>query len=171
MAAGQLRHPGGDRCQYDLCGASDHSPTGVFADDEEYFASVGVVNGPLRALSSSSAGGNGVYLYGEAAVSDEVGNAANYWVDVVFNTSVTETIPPTVIKQSPGINVTGVDVATICQATFSEQVQAGTISFTLRDPDNVVPATLAYDDTTLTASLDARLLRPLRPRTRQPSAA
>jgi Domain of unknown function (DUF4082) len=40
------------------------APQGHYATDGNYFASSGVDNGPLHALSNGSAGGNGVYLYG-----------------------------------------------------------------------------------------------------------
>ena len=135
--------------------ASYYSPTGVFADDEEYFASTGVANGHLEALSSPDAGGNGVFVYGVGGGFPlETANAANYWVDVVFDTSVTDTTLPAVASENPGSNVTGVAVATTCEATFSEPVQASTFSFTLKDSSgNVVPATVAYGDSNLTAFL------------------
>jgi hypothetical protein len=47
-------------------------------------------NGPLRALASSTAGGNGVYAYGPSGVfPTESYNQTNYWVDVVFDTHLT----------------------------------------------------------------------------------
>ncbi|CCM79031.1 hypothetical protein BN77_p10272 [Rhizobium mesoamericanum STM3625] len=47
-----------------------------------------VSSGPLTALSSASAGGNGVYAYGGSASSGlfptSTYDSANYWADVVF---------------------------------------------------------------------------------------
>ena len=49
-----------------------------------YF-STGVDNPPLHAPASAGSGGNGVYRYGTtSAFPDLTFNAANYWVDVVF---------------------------------------------------------------------------------------
>jgi len=52
----------------------------------KYFASSGVTNGPLTALSNSAAGGNGVYLYGASGgFPTNTYASSNYWVDVVFS--------------------------------------------------------------------------------------
>ena len=44
--------------------ASYLAPNGFYADDQGYFATSGVTNGPLTALSNAAADGNGVYLQG-----------------------------------------------------------------------------------------------------------
>ncbi len=50
--------------------------------------------GPLTAPSSSSSGGNGVYAYGSSnPFPNNTFSAANYWVDVVFSPSATQTPP------------------------------------------------------------------------------
>ena len=42
-------------------------------------------NPPLHALTNGVSGGNGVYAYGaSSAFPNQTWNAANYWVDVVF---------------------------------------------------------------------------------------
>jgi hypothetical protein len=65
---------------------SYHAPAGHYAADGGYFSTSGVASGPLHALGSSEAGGNGVFVYGsESAFPTNSFNATNYWVDVVFS--------------------------------------------------------------------------------------
>ena len=94
---------------------------------------------PLPALADGASGGNGVYKYGTSGFPTQTFNASNYWVDVVFNTTVPpDTTPPTVSGKSPASGATGVPTGTTVQATFSEAMNAATIStssFTLRDAD------------------------------------
>lgn len=60
--------------------ASYHTNTGEYADDVNYFTSAHT-NAPLTAPSNA-----GVYVYGSGnAFPTSVWNASNYWVDVVFN--------------------------------------------------------------------------------------
>ncbi|MBV8094063.1 MAG: DUF4082 domain-containing protein, partial [Acetobacteraceae bacterium] len=66
--------------------ASYHTNTGHYSEDDNYFASAHT-SGPLTAPSSSSSGGNGVYAYSSSAFPSNTYNAANYWVDVVFQAS------------------------------------------------------------------------------------
>ncbi|MFI5453833.1 MAG: DUF4082 domain-containing protein [Isosphaerales bacterium] len=75
--------------------ASYFAPVGHFVDDTNYFASSGVTNGPLTALSNSAAGGNGVYLYGTSGgFPTNSYQSSNYWVDVVFSTTTDSTAKP-----------------------------------------------------------------------------
>ncbi len=66
--------------------ASYHT-TGAYVATDGFFTS-GVTNGPLTALSSAAAGGNGVYSYGGSATAGlfptSTFDSANYWADVVF---------------------------------------------------------------------------------------
>jgi len=66
--------------------ASYHT-TGTYVATDGYFTN-SVSNGPLTAMSSALAGGNGVYAYGGTATSGIFPNStydsANYWADVVF---------------------------------------------------------------------------------------
>ena len=69
--------------------ASYFAPVGHYADDYNYFASSGVTNGPLTALANSTPGGDGVYKYGASGgFPNTTYKASNYWVDVIFSTSV-----------------------------------------------------------------------------------
>ncbi len=81
--------------------ASYFAPDGHFALDRPYFTSAHH-NAPLRALADgSSAGANGVYNVGRGFPNSSY-QASNYWVDVVFDTTLPpDTTPPTVESVTP----------------------------------------------------------------------
>jgi hypothetical protein len=131
------------------------APNGHYAATNSGLASA-VDNAPLHALAGASSGGNGVYRYGAASAfpSASYGNT-NYWVDTVFSTgpAPADTTPPTVITTAPVAGATGVAVGVAPTATFSEAVQAGSISFTVLDAANaVVAGTSSYNPTSHTAT-------------------
>ncbi|WP_239310935.1 DUF4082 domain-containing protein [Frankia sp. Cj3] len=65
---------------------SYHTSVGHYSVNGGYFLSSGLVSGPLTAPSSPSSGGNGLYIYSAtSAFPTTTYNAANYWVDVVFD--------------------------------------------------------------------------------------
>ena len=65
--------------------ASYHTNTGEYSVDPNYYANA-YTNGQLTVPSSSSSGGDGVYTYSSSpAFPTNSFNAANYWVDVVFD--------------------------------------------------------------------------------------
>jgi hypothetical protein len=134
--------------------ASYFAPAGRYAVTDANFASAGVDNPPLHALSNGAAPGNGVYTYGaSSAFPTSSFNSTNYWVDVVFTTS--GPIPPTVTSVAPANGATAVATGAKATATFSKPMDPTTIttsSFTLQGPSSV-PATVAYDAATLTATL------------------
>ena len=67
--------------------ASYHANNGHYSCDVNYFSGKGTDNPPLHALADGVAGGNGVYHYGAGSLfPNQTWNAANYWVDVVFQT-------------------------------------------------------------------------------------
>ena len=69
-------------------------------------------------------------------------------------TTAADTTPPVVTSTSPAANATGVVIDSVVTATFSEAVQASTISFVLKDAsNNTVPATVSYDASSHTATL------------------
>jgi hypothetical protein len=136
---------------------SYYAPVGRYAVDQAHFTTA-VINAPLRALADGEAGGNGVYKYGAEGFPTHSFNASNYWVDVVFATVVApDTTPPTISGRFPGSGATGVPTGSIVQATFSEAVDAETIStssFELRNAANtLIEATVSYDSGTYTATL------------------
>src|SRR5262249_15286683 len=66
--------------------ASYYAPQGGYASTSNQFATAGVDNGYLHALSTTVSGGNGVYRYGAGGqMPDSTFDASNYWVDVVFD--------------------------------------------------------------------------------------
>ncbi|WGV27943.1 DUF4082 domain-containing protein [Halotia branconii] len=68
--------------------ASYHTNVGRYSVDQGYFASTGVDNPPLHALSNGSSGGNGIYNYSaNPAFPNSTFGSSNYWVDVVFATN------------------------------------------------------------------------------------
>jgi methionine-rich copper-binding protein CopC len=86
---------------------------------------------------------------------DLAGNAMSAPVSWTFTTVAADVTPPTVTAQSPAAGSTGVAVGTTVSATFSESVQAATISFVLRDPSGAAVGAqpISYVDSTRTATL------------------
>jgi Domain of unknown function (DUF4082)/Domain of unknown function (DUF1929)/Bacterial Ig domain len=79
--------------------ASYFAPVAGYAVDVGYFASA-VASGPLRALANGEDGGNGVYLYGaHSGFPTSTYGSSNYWVDIVFTTSITSN-PPSATSDS-----------------------------------------------------------------------
>jgi hypothetical protein len=132
--------------------ASYHTETGFYAYNGSFFATAGVDNPPLHALRDGLDGGNGVYLYGDSAFPSASFNAANYWVDVVFDTTANDTSPPQVTARTPAPGATGVPATTSVTATFDEPVQAGTIAMGLNGPSGAVPGSTSYDSASRTAT-------------------
>ncbi len=139
--------------------ASYFSPGGYHAESADYF-SAATINPPLKALANDEDGPNGVYRYDTSELPNLawVGHAPNYWVDVVFNTSVEpDTIPPTVISTSPQNGATGVNANTKVSAVFSESLDPTTVNtttFELLDPSNaLITASVTYREADWTALL------------------
>lgn len=135
--------------------ASYYAPVGRYAADAGFFASTGVTSTPLTALQNGVDGGNGVYRYGTGGgFPTSTYQSSNYWVDVVFDTSATDTTAPTVTDRQPAPGATAVPVTTGVSATFSEPVQAATISLELTAPGNTaVPSATSYNPGTRTVTL------------------
>ncbi|MCW5554415.1 MAG: DUF4082 domain-containing protein, partial [Verrucomicrobiae bacterium] len=132
---------------------SYHAPEGGYSVTGEYFTTAGVDNYPLRALSNSESGGNGVFAYGPSGTfPNQSFNAANYWVDVVFEP---DTTPPTVVGVSPAGGAVEVSRNAVVTVTFDEAMDAasltaGTISLS---PAPLGTPTVSYDAGTFTATL------------------
>ncbi|KYC37737.1 hypothetical protein WA1_04255 [Scytonema hofmannii PCC 7110] len=139
--------------------ASYHTNVGRYASDPNFFANSGVDNPPLRALRNGVSGANGVYIYSSnPTFPTDSYRSSNYWVDVVFTTSIApDTTPPTVTASTPVNGTTGVTTSTIITATFSESIDATTINtntFELRNANNtLIPASVTYDTGNRTATL------------------
>ncbi len=93
---------------------------------------------------------------------DDSGNLANVPPTGTSVTVVQDTTPPTVTSVSPVNNASGVVTGTSLTATFSEAMNIATFTtntFELRDPsNNLVPATVSYNETTKTARLDPTIV-------------
>ncbi|SNY38319.1 Ig-like domain-containing protein [Paractinoplanes atraurantiacus] len=134
--------------------ASYYAPNGRYASDDGAFATAGVDNSPLRALRDGEDGANGIYRYGTGGgFPTNTYQSANYWVDVVFETSAADTTPPTVTGTSPASGDTGVATTATISATLNEPLQAGTVALALRTGTTTINGTTAYDSTTRTVSL------------------
>jgi WD40 repeat protein len=139
--------------------ASYHTNVGRYASDNNFFATTGVDNAPLSALSNAASGGNGVYQYSATpAFPNSTFQSTNYWVDVVFTTAtVADTTAPTVSSTTPSNGATNVNTGTTVKATFSEAMAPATISTStleLRNASNaLVTATVSYDAASNTATL------------------
>ncbi|MBV9099128.1 MAG: DUF4082 domain-containing protein, partial [Frankiaceae bacterium] len=137
--------------------ASYSDPQGHYAADRSYFASGGADSPPLHALQAGVSGPNGVYTSGSGFPTQSF-QSTNYWVDVVLAATPADTNPPTVQAVTPAAGATGV-TGLQATATFSESMSPSTITtstFVLRDASgSAVPATVAYDDPSLTATLTA----------------
>ena len=136
--------------------ASYFAPSGGYSFNNSYFATSGADNGVLHAPSSPAAGGNGVYAYGTGGIfPTSTYSAANYWVDVLFATSVgPDTTPPSVVNSAPASGAANIATNAAVTVTFSEPmdpVTIGTSTLELRAPGNVlVPAAVSYSGTTAT---------------------
>ncbi len=136
---------------------SYYAPAGHYSFTAGAFTS-GVTNYPLRALSSSEGGGNGVFVQSaSSAFPNQTFNSANYWVDVVFRTGFgPDTNGPTVVGVSPVNGAAGVSPATLVRVTFSEAMDPVSITngITLTNSAGaLVPSTVAYYAATNTAVL------------------
>ena len=73
--------------------ASYHANNGHYSEDDYYFQGKGVDNPPLHALTNGVSDGNGVYAYDtSSAFPNQTYNAANYWVDVMFQAGPAPTL-------------------------------------------------------------------------------
>ncbi|WP_460716991.1 Ig-like domain-containing protein, partial [Nocardioides ginsengisegetis] len=113
-----------------------------------YFATSATTRGPLTALRDGTDGGNGLYRYGSTAGSfpNNTYNSENYWVDVVYQDSATDTTPPSLVAQTPTPAATGVPTNTQVTATYNEPVKVGSATVALRNPaGTLIPGTTTYD--------------------------
>ncbi|WP_197446257.1 DUF4082 domain-containing protein [Tautonia plasticadhaerens] len=138
--------------------ASYHAPNGRYAFDSQYFAAAGIANPPIRLLRDGEDGGNGVYRYGPSgSFPNSTYQSANYWVDVVFTAAVADTTAPTVTARSPAAGATGVPGNAVAMATFSEAINASTLTtatFLLSAAGGPpLAAAVSYDPATRTATL------------------
>ncbi len=145
--------------------AAYHSPSGYYAYTANYFGSA-VSSPPLTALADGTDGSNGLFIYSaEPAFPNASYQMSNYWVDVVFATSIgPDTTPPTVTGTSPVNNASGVNVNANLTAAFSEPILSSSVTsttFTLHDgAGKLVSAAVTYNSETRSATLDPSVVLP-----------
>jgi hypothetical protein len=127
--------------------------SGFYAKDDGYFLNAGEDAGYLHAPATGAvAGGNGVYAYGASSTfPNQTVHGSNYWVDVVFSTSLVVT------SVTPANGATGVSRSAPISMTFDRAIDPTTITSStifLKDSSgNVVSATLSYNAVTNTVTL------------------
>jgi hypothetical protein len=128
---------------------SYHSPSGYYSQTP-FFFNTSRVNSPLTALAETDPNGpNGVFSYGASPIFPTDGyQATNYWVDVVFDTTIAPDVTAPLVSSSiPYNNATQVNVTADIQVNFNEFIDPASITtatFELRDAANaIVPATLS----------------------------
>jgi methionine-rich copper-binding protein CopC len=132
--------------------ASYYAPNGLYASDSSYFATKGVDSGPLHAPQDGVAGRNGVYIYGASAFPTLTYRSTNYWADVEFSETATDTVAPALSSRAPAPGSTNAPAGTTVTATFTEPVQGSTISMGLSGPAGPVAGTTSYNAGTTTAT-------------------
>lgn len=123
--------------------ASFHS-NGHYAVTSNYF-NTSRTNSPLTAPSSSSSGGNGLYAYAANSVFPTgTYNAANYWVDVLFERSTQNEAP--VAANDPGIAAQA-DMPTVIQASvlLANDSDADGDTLTVTGVSNAANGTVAFN--------------------------
>ena len=139
--------------------ASYHTDTGHYAASGGYFTS-GFDNAPLHALKDGVDGPSGIYRYGASAFPTDTYQSANYWVDVVFRTTLNAggtTTPLTVSSVTPAAGATGVSTTSLVTAGitgFLDYASVNSSTFELRDSaGNLVPASVGGGGETQTFTL------------------
>ncbi|GCD92153.1 N,N-dimethylformamidase beta subunit family domain-containing protein [Nocardioides sp. LS1] len=118
-----------------------------YAVNSAYFSSA-TTRGPLTALQNGTDGGNGLYRYTSTAGAfpNNTYNSENYWVDVVFTDTASDTTPPSLQDRSPAVNATAVPVNTTVTATYNEPLKSGSAAVEVRNPaGQLVAGTTTYD--------------------------
>ncbi|MBL7742965.1 MAG: DUF4082 domain-containing protein [Chitinophagaceae bacterium] len=143
--------------------ASYHSSSGYYASTSNYFTTA-VVNGYLRALANGEDGVNGVYiLTATGAFPTNSYQSSNYFVDVVYQTTIAPDVtPPTVSLTAPAAGtVSGIVNIT---ANASDNVGVAGVQFLLNGANlgtevTVSPYSFSWNTTTVangTYTLTAR---------------
>lgn len=130
--------------------ASYHAPNGHYAAQPFYFETSGVTSEPLVAPSGPAIGGNGVFAYGSGTIfPNQSYDNTNYWVDVVF---VTPDHSVTVSAVTPANGATGAATTTPITATFTGDVDPGSVVFQVRQNGLTINGTTSYDTASRTAT-------------------
>ncbi len=110
--------------------ASYHTSTGHYSEDDYYnFTQYGNTY-YLEALADGVEGANGVYNKSSVSAFPTTGYlSSNYYVDVVFNTTVgPDNTPPVVVSVNPSNNGSGVAITNHPTAYFNEALNTSTVN-------------------------------------------
>jgi hypothetical protein len=133
------------------------APNGHYAMDRPYLQGTDFENRPLRALRDGEDGPNAVFKSGSSAFPTQTKLSSNYWVDVVFDQSGTDSVPPSVASAKPGGSSTS-GLFSNATVGFDEPLDPASVTganFELRGPSGAtIPASVSYDAATRTATLD-----------------
>lgn len=134
-----------------------YNTSGAYFASGNYFTAAHD-SAPLSGLASGVSGGNGVYTYGTNTMPTSSFNSTNYWADVVFtDQAIADTTAPTISSVIPTAGSAGASTRVAPTATFSEPLNASTVTsttFSLKDSTGAaVAATISYDIATLKATL------------------
>ena len=137
--------------------ATYFAPVGHYSVDQSTFITTGIDNVPLHALANGVDGSNGMFAYSATSTfPTSTFSSSNYWVDVVFNTTL-PTQPPVVTSLSPQNGSAGVSTTTAVTATFNKALDPTTVNnstLELFDANNtLVGSSVSYSNSTLTAIL------------------
>jgi hypothetical protein len=100
---------------------SYHCTIGHYSEDDNYFTSKGTDNPPLHALTNGVSGGDGVYAYGaSSAFPNSTWNAANYWVDIVFQPAVAPTLTSITVTPTNATSLVGATQQFTAAGTYSD---------------------------------------------------
>ena len=124
--------------------ASYFAPNGRYSVTDGYFSSP-TGTAPLTAPADTATAPNGLYKAGSTGFPTQGYAKSNYWVDVVFAASTTDTSKPVVTAKTPAAGATDVAVGTGVTATFSEPVVGSSVAMTLRRGTTDVPGAVSYD--------------------------
>jgi hypothetical protein len=132
--------------------ASYHTNSGHYSLNRNYFGSQ-FSSGSLRVAANG-----GVYHYGtSSAMPANSYQASNYWVDVLMTTTPpVDTTPPTVNSFNPANGATNVSTSATLTVTFSEALNAATVSgstIRLMDGSTQVAASVSYNASNNTVSI------------------
>jgi methionine-rich copper-binding protein CopC len=123
--------------------ATYYSPSGSYSATTSVFITQ-MSNPPLASLDSG-----GVFGSGDVFPNQTFG-APNYFVDVVFTTTVPPSPAPVVVGASPGNGARSVPINGSVTVTFNESIATGTGTLTLTGPSGAVTGSVAGTDTTRT---------------------
>ncbi|PYR88034.1 MAG: hypothetical protein DMF84_29665 [Acidobacteria bacterium] len=115
---------------------SYHTNVGSYAADVAYFATAPIDSPPLHAPTSPVGGGNGMFAYGESQFPTGTFNGTNYWVDVVFASTIADSTPPVISR----IKSTIVDSSRVTISWTTDEEATSKIEYSM-DPEILADTT------------------------------